>query len=73
LALAISRRIKETLSKHVSLEQFGFLEGRQIHKAIGVTQEGLHLVKTKNIKAMIAKVDLSKAFDRSVGSSSTSF
>jgi hypothetical protein len=59
----ISRRLKEILSKQVSLKQFGFLEGRQIHEAIGVSQEGLHSVKTKNLKSMIAKVDLSKAFN----------
>jgi hypothetical protein len=45
---------------------FGFetLEGWQIHEVVGVAQEGLHSIKTKNLKAMIAKVDLSKAFDR---------
>jgi hypothetical protein len=35
----ISRRIKAILSKFVSQEKFGFLEGRQIHEAIGVAQE----------------------------------
>ena len=28
--------LKTILSAHVSAEQFGFLEGRQIHEAIGV-------------------------------------
>ena len=32
----IAKRLKEVLSEHISKEQFGFLEGRQIHEAIGV-------------------------------------
>jgi hypothetical protein len=32
----IARRLKDILSAHISLEQFGFLGGRQIHEAIGV-------------------------------------
>lgn len=51
------------LSAHISQEQFGFLEGRQIHEPIGVAQEGLHSIKTKTIKGVILKIDLSKAYD----------
>jgi hypothetical protein len=32
----IARRIKAILSENISREQFGFLEGRKIHEAIGV-------------------------------------
>jgi hypothetical protein len=39
IAKGISRRIKGILSNKISQEQFGFLEGRQIHEAIGVSQE----------------------------------
>jgi hypothetical protein len=46
----ISRRIKAILSKFVSQEKFGFLEGRQIHEAIGVAQEALHSIKYGNQK-----------------------
>jgi hypothetical protein len=46
----ISRRLKSLLSKSISQEQFGFLEGRQIHEAIGVAQETLHSMKTKKTK-----------------------
>eukprot|EP00253_Pinus_taeda_P010347 PITA_10347 len=46
------------------MEQFGFLEGRQIHEAIGVAQEVLHSVKKKRQKGVILKIDLSKAYDR---------
>jgi hypothetical protein len=52
------------LSKHISCEQFGFLEGRQIHEAIGVAQEGLHSIKLKKLKVVVVKIYLSKAFDR---------
>ena len=60
----ISHRLNSILSEHITTEQFGFLEGRQIHKAIGVAQEGLHSMKTKNIKGAILKIDLSKAYDK---------
>jgi hypothetical protein len=60
----ISIRLKDTLSQHISGEQFGFLKGRQIHEAIGVAQEGLHNMKTKKLKGAAIKIDLSKAFDR---------
>jgi retron-type reverse transcriptase len=64
IAKIIARRLKPILSKSISKEQFGFLEGRQIHEAIGVAQEGLHRLKTKKEKGTILKIDLSKAFDR---------
>jgi len=41
----INRRLNPFLSKLVSEEQFGFLEGRQIHEAIGVAHEALHSIK----------------------------
>ena len=56
--------MKSILSEHISDEQFGFLEGRQIHEAIGVAQEGLHSLKTKRLKGAILKLDLSKAYDK---------
>jgi hypothetical protein len=48
----ISRRIKAILSKFVSQEQFNFLEGRQIHEAIGVAQEALHSIKSHKLKGV---------------------
>jgi hypothetical protein len=39
-------------------------EGRQITDAIGVVQEALHSIKVKNIKALVLKLDLVKAYDR---------
>eukprot|EP00253_Pinus_taeda_P006943 PITA_06943 len=37
--------LKPILSRCISNEQFGFLDGRQIHEAIGVAQETIHSVK----------------------------
>jgi hypothetical protein len=52
------------LSFGISKEQFGFLEGRHITDAIGVVQETLHSIKGKNIKALVLKIDLIKAYDK---------
>ena len=38
----IANRIKPTLSKFISLEQYGFLKGRSIHDAIAIPQEVLY-------------------------------
>ena len=35
--------IQKTLSTYISLEQFGFMNGRQIQGAIGIAQECIHL------------------------------
>jgi hypothetical protein len=60
----IARRIKGVLLASISKEQFGFLEGRQIHEAIRVAQEGIHSIKMKNLKGTVLKIDLSKAYDQ---------
>ena len=60
----IATRIKSTLSFGISKEQFGFLEGRQIIDAIDIVHEALHSIKVKNIKAMVLKLDMIKAYDR---------
>ena len=57
-------RLKPFLDSHISIEQFGFLKNRQIVEPIGIVQEALHSVKTKNSCAFILKLDLVKAFDR---------
>jgi hypothetical protein len=64
VAKIISRRLKPILSEVISKEQFGFLNGRQIHEAIRVAQEGLHSLKSLRSKGVVIKIDLSKAFDR---------
>ena len=60
----IANRLKKILSLHISKEQFGFLEGRQIHEAIGVVRKGLHSIKSKHLRGVVLKIDLSKAVDR---------
>eukprot|EP00253_Pinus_taeda_P033452 PITA_33452 len=64
IAKVIAIRIVPILSRNISMEQFGFLNGRQIHKAIGVAQEVLHSVRQKKKKGVVLKIDLSKAYDR---------
>jgi hypothetical protein len=64
VAKIIARRLNPILSGSISQEKFGFLEGHQIHEAIGVAQEGLHSLKTSRSRGAILKIDLSKAFDR---------
>eukprot|EP00253_Pinus_taeda_P016122 PITA_16122 len=64
IAKVIASRLVPFLSKNISMEQFGFLEGRQIHETIGVAQEVLHSIKQKKTKGSILKIDLSKAYDR---------
>jgi hypothetical protein len=59
----MSRRLKGFLLKSISWEQFGFLEGRQIHEAIGVAQEALHSIKNQKLKGVVLKIDLSKSYD----------
>lgn len=60
----ISNRLKPILFDHISLENFSFLENRQIHESIGVAQEGIHSMNTKKIKGMILNIYLEKAFDQ---------
>jgi len=63
IAKIIANRIKPILSDHISPKQFSFLQNRQIHEAIGTTQEALHSIKLKKLKGVLLKIDLSKAFD----------
>jgi hypothetical protein len=60
----VARRVKRILSDKILSEQFGFLEGRQIHEALGVAQEALHSIKSRKLKSVVLKNDLSKAYDR---------
>lgn len=60
----IANRLRPILSRNIAPQQFAFLEDRQIHEAIGSAQEALHSIWSKNLKSIILKIDLSKAFDR---------
>eukprot|EP00253_Pinus_taeda_P011881 PITA_11881 len=64
ISKVIALRIAPILSRNISMEQFGFLNGRQIHEAIGVAQEVTHSIKVKKKKGVVLKIDLSKAYDR---------
>ena len=58
------KRLKVVLSETISKEQFGFLEGRQIHEAVAMAQEGMHSININHLKGVVIKIDLSKAYDR---------
>ncbi len=64
IANIIANRLRSILSRHISFEQFSFLQNRQIHEAVGTTQEALHSIMHKKIKGAILKIDLAKAFDK---------
>jgi hypothetical protein len=63
ISKVISNRIKPFLGRSLSAEQLGFLKGRRIQDAIGAAHECLHSIKQKNLKALVMKLDLKKAFD----------
>jgi hypothetical protein len=56
-------RLKPFLSRYISCEQLGFLKGRHIQEAIGTAHETIHNIKKKNLKALVLKLDLRKAYD----------
>jgi hypothetical protein len=59
----IANRLKPFMSRSISCEQLGFLKGRHIQEAIGTTHEIIHNIKKKNLKSLIVKLDLRKAYD----------
>jgi hypothetical protein len=60
----LKKRLKPVLSPAISSEQFGFLDGCQIHEAIGIVKQGLHAIQEKNKPSFIIKLDLSKAYPK---------
>jgi hypothetical protein len=58
IAKVIAKRLRPILSRVVSEEQLGFLKGRKILDAIGTAQECLHNIKSKNLQAIILKLEL---------------
>jgi hypothetical protein len=63
ISKTIANRLKDTLAKCISFEQFGFLKDRLIYDAVGITQESLHSAKLKKLNAVILKLDLKRAYD----------
>lgn len=51
------------MPNQISGEQFSFLEVRSIHENVGVAQEELHSIKVEKLKAMVVKMEISKAYD----------
>jgi hypothetical protein len=45
-------------------EQFGFLNGRQIHEAVSIAQEVLHSFKSDKVSRFLVKLDLNKSYDK---------
>ena len=60
----MANRLKPLLPLLISLEQLGYVEGRQILDGIIISHEVVHSLKTSKISGMILKLDLSKAFDK---------
>ena len=60
----IAERINKVLSRFISPEQASFLKDKSIHNAVATTQEVIHSIHSKKMKAMVLKLDLSKAYDR---------
>jgi len=55
--------INPILSRFISPEKFGFLEGRKIHESIYVSQ-GIHIIKLSQSLVAVIKLDLSKSYER---------
>ena len=60
----VALRLKPILNRSLSVQHFGFLKDRQITEHVGITQELLHSIKTKNSNVLVLKLDLVKDFDR---------
>lgn len=60
----IVERLKPFLANCITSEQFGFLHHRLIHDVVGLAQEGIHTIKTKDIPVILLKLGLVKAYDK---------
>lgn len=63
ISKTVANRMKSTLSKFISPEQFSFLQNRQIYDAVAIAQECMHSIHIKKLNAAIMKVDLQKEYD----------
>lgn len=61
---AISLKLEKILPKLISLEQGGFVPGRETAKGAIVAHEVLHCISSQKSLAMILKLDMMKAYDR---------
>jgi hypothetical protein len=60
----MANMMKPLMPRLISLEQSGFVEGRQILDGIILTQEMIHSLKQTKSPGMLIKVDLVKAYDK---------
>jgi len=60
----IARILKPMISPTILDDQFGFLNGRKIQEEIGISQEGLHIIKVRKMPSFIFNLDLSKAYNK---------
>jgi hypothetical protein len=60
----ITKCLKPILPFIISLEQSGYVEGRQILDSVILAHEVIHSLHTTKSLGMILKLDLSKAFDK---------
>jgi hypothetical protein len=63
IANILANRIKPIPSRYLFGEKLGFLQRRQIMDAMGIAQECIHGIKKINLKSLILKLDLKKAYD----------
>ncbi|XP_059070959.1 uncharacterized protein LOC131862033 [Cryptomeria japonica] len=61
---ALANRLKKVLPNIISLEQNGFTPGREIIDSIILTTKTMHSITTVRLKAMVIKLDISKAYDK---------
>eukprot|EP00253_Pinus_taeda_P033499 PITA_33499 len=64
ISKVIANRLKPFLPMLISLEQSGYVEGRQILDGIILSHEIIHSLKHSKQVGMILKLDLSKDFDK---------
>jgi len=64
IAKIITSRLKSIFNGYILVEQFGFLDGCQIHNAVSIMQEVLHSFKTKKILGFMVKLDLAISYDK---------
>jgi hypothetical protein len=63
ISKVIANCIKLFLSRALLPEQFEFLEGHEIHDAIGTTHECINSIKKKHKKYLILKLNIQKAYN----------
>ena len=64
ISKVIAKRLHPLLPLIISLEQEGFVKGRQIMDGIILIHETIHSVKIGKILGMLLKLDPSKAYDK---------